>query len=341
MILLTGKEGLIHRTGKEIQNVFQNLFKQRGKWRQVVKENLARYYSKEAPKATNDRKMVICMFDGKIEHAGMTDRLRGIVSSYYICKELGYDFRIHFVHPFQLVDYLEPNVIDWRIDPALISYNADDSMAMYCGSNATLVEPFFQKLWFRKCFKEACKQVHVYTNALLLPRGDRFGELFKELFKLSPKLEENISHYTAPLGNGYYTMSLRFQRLLGDFHERDGYDISAEEQQKLMECCVNEIEKLHQSLDVTKKIMLMSDSMRFLEFAASRLSYVTYVPGRVLHIDFCDATPDDVNMKLFTDILLISRAERAFLLQTGKMYNSGFPRRAAQIGGVPFKHIRF
>ena len=66
-----------------------------------------------------------------------------------------------------------------------------------------------------------------------------------------------------------------------------------------MECCVNEIEKLHQSLDVTKKIMLMSDSMRFLEFAASRLSYVTYVPGRVLHIDFCDATPDDVNMKLF------------------------------------------
>jgi hypothetical protein len=61
----------------------------------------------------------------------------------------------------------------------------------------------------------------------------------------------------------------------------------------------------------------------------------------VQHIDFYDNTGDDVNIKLFADILIISRAERAFLLQTGRMYNSGFPRRAAQVGNVPFKHIRF
>jgi len=81
--------------------------------------------------------------------------------------------------------------------------------------------------------------------------------------------------------------------------------------------------------------------VRFLEYAASRLDYVSYVPGKVQHIDFYDNTGDDVNIKLFADILIISRAERAFLLQTGRMYNSGFPRRAAQVGNVPFKHIRF
>ena len=61
----------------------------------------------------------------------------------------------------------------------------------------------------------------------------------------------------------------------------------------------------------------------------------------MVHIDYQDETPDNINMKLFVDMLLISRADEAWLLQTDKMYNSGFPRRAAQITGIPFHHIRF
>ena len=91
----------------------------------------------------------------------------------------------------------------------------------------------------------------------------------------------------------------------------------------------------------TKKVVLMSDSIRFLEYAASQLDFIYYIPGKVQHIDFYKETPEDVNIKLFVDILMISRAEKAFLLQTGKMYNSGFPRRAAQVGNIPFRHIRF
>ena len=340
MILITGKDGLVHRTGKEIQNVFQNLFKQRGKWRRKAAE-MNHYYSVDAPRARNGQKLIIAMFDGHTEHCGLTDRLRGIVSAYDVARELGYDFRIHFVHPFLLSDYLLPNTYDWRIDPELISYHPDDSQLMYCGSNGTLVEPFFQRLWFRKCMREAQKQLHVYTNAHLLPRGRRFGQLLNELFRPSERLEQAVREATTGLEGGYYTMSLRFQRLLGDFHERDGVDISPEEQQLLMDRCVAKIDQLHARLDARKGVVLMSDSMRFLQYAASRLSYVRYVPGKVVHIDFCDQTPDDVNMKLFTDVLVISRAERVFLLQTGQMYNSGFPRRAAQVGNVPFRHIWF
>ena len=136
-------------------------------------------------------------------------------------------------------------------------------------------------------------------------------------------------------------MSLRFQRLLGDFVERDGTDISPEEQQQLMTRCVQKIAELRNTLDDTKKVVLMSDSIRFLEYAASQLDFIYYIPGKVQHIDFYKETPEDVNIKLFVDILMISRAEKAFLLQTGKMYNSGFPRRAAQVGNIPFRHIRF
>jgi hypothetical protein len=245
------------------------------------------------------------------------------------------------VSPFQLKDYLQPNHIDWTILPEDISYHTADSKVVYCGSNATLVEPFFQKLWLKKCFRQASKQAHVYTNAHLLPRGTRFGLLFNELFKPSQKVEDALTLHTSKLQGGYYTMSLRFQRLLGDFVERDGVDISPEEQQQLMTRCVQKIAELRNTLDDTKKVVLMSDSIRFLEYAASQLDFIYYIPGKVQHIDFYKETPEDVNIKLFVDILMISRAEKAFLLQTGKMYNSGFPRRAAQVGNIPFRHIRF
>ena len=339
MILIRGKEGLIHRTGKEIQNVFQNLFKQRGKWRCKAQE-VAHYYTTNAPHARNTRKQIICMYDGRMDHGGIADRLRGVVSSYYVCKQMGYDFRIFFNHPFRLDDYLVPAEVDWRIAKEDLCYNPDDAEAMFCGSNGTLVEPFFQKLWFRKRFRDARKQLHVYTNALLLPRSKRYGELFRELFRPSERLEKALQQYGEPLKGGYITVSLRFIGLLDDFTERDGKHISAEKQQLLMARCVAQIQKIHDR-HPEKKVLLTSDSTRFLRHAAGQLPFVYYIPGDVVHIDYQDETSDEINIKLFVDMFLISRADEAFLLQADKMYNSGFPRRAAQISGIPFHHVRF
>jgi hypothetical protein len=339
MVLIRGKEGILHRTGKEIQNVFQNLFKQRGKWRRKALE-VAPYYSADAPRAKNEQKQIICMYDGRMDHGGIADRLRGAVSSYYVAKEMGYDFRIFFDHPFRLEDYLIPCRVDWRIAPVDLCYNPQDAEPMFCGSNGTLVEPFFQKLWFRKRFREARKQLHVYTNALLLPRSKRYGELFRELFRPSDRLEKALRQYGEPLSGGYITVSLRFIGLLDDFTERDGKHISQEEQLRLMERCVAQVRKIHDR-HPGKKVLLTSDSTRFLRYAAERLPFVHYIPGDVVHIDYQDKTSDDINMKLFVDMYLISRADEAFLLQTDQMYNSGFPRRAAQISGIPFHHVRF
>lgn len=340
MILIRGKEGLIHRTGKEIQNVFQNLFKQRGKWRRQA-QTLDEYYTENAPRAKNTQKQIICMVDGRMHHGGLADRLRGIVSAYYVCKELGYDFKIHFVHPFHLEDYLVPNEVNWLIDENDICYNSKDAIPMFCGSNATLVEPFFQELWFKKKFKEPVKQVHVYTNAMLLPRGRRFHDYFNELFKPSEALDKALNKHVEPLKEGYYAMTFRFQQLLGDFKEEQQFTIlPPDEQQILMERCVAQIERQYAKLE-KKRVLLTSDSTKFLEYAKQRLNYVYVVSGTVAHMDWSTDIPFDVNLKSFVDFYTISRAEKAFLLQTGKMYNSGFPRRAAQVGNIPFKHIRF
>ena len=51
-------------------------------------------------------KMLIYMADGKMRHGGISDRLRGAVSVYKLCKKMGLVFKINFVHPFELNDYL-------------------------------------------------------------------------------------------------------------------------------------------------------------------------------------------------------------------------------------------
>ena len=340
MILITGKVGIVHQTGKEIQNVFQNLFKQRGKWRREAAK-LSPYYSMDAPRAQNERKQVICMFDGRMHHGGLADRLRGIISTYYVCKQKGYDFRIYFVHPFCLEDFLVPNKVDWRIKGSDISYHSQDAAPMFCGSNGTFVERGFQELWFKKKFGEDYAQVHVYTNALLLPRGRGFHDLFEELFRPSKALEEALKRYMEPLSEGYYAITLRFQQLLGDFQEGHYATLSSVEQQALMDRCVAQIQKIYHGLKNKKRILVTSDSSRFLDYADDKLDFVYVVHGTLAHMDWQTDIPFDVNLKSFVDLLMISRAKCAYLLQTGKMYNSGFPRRAAQIGGIPFHHVRF
>ncbi|MBQ7471813.1 MAG: hypothetical protein IJS97_05230 [Prevotella sp.] len=341
MILIRGKEGLIHRTGKDIQNVFQNLFVMRGRWQREGDELLI-HYSKDAPRATNKTKQIICMLDGKRKHGGMADRLRGIVSTYYIAKQLGYDFRINFVHPFPLIDYLVPNKVDWRISQEELCYNSEDAEPMFCGSQATHVETWFQKTWIRKRCLKAHKQLHVYTNAHILRLGNQFRNCFNELFRPSDALQKALDEQLALIGSEYDAMTFRFQQLLGDFIEESHFLIlSPEEAQKLMERCVEQIEKLHDKLKEKRRFLVTSDSVRFLKYASERLDYVYVVSGSLAHMDWTENIPFESNLKSFLDFYLISKAQRAFLFQTGKMYNSGFPRRAAQMGGVPFKHIRF
>ena len=338
---ILGHEGLLHSIGKEIQNVFQNLFKQRGKWRRKAAE-LDGYYSTDAPRAKNERKMVVYMVDGRTKHGGLADRLRGIISTYDVCKQLGYDFRIYFVHPFRLDDYLVPATFDWRVSEEELCYNPQDSSVVYCGSNGTHVELPFQRLYLKQCMQKATKQVHVYTNAHLLQRGGKFSQRFNELFRPSPALQEALDTHLANLntGGGYVTMTLRFQQLLGDFKEDNYTTLEPAAQQELIDRCINKIEELHRAIP-DKKVLVTADSNRFLEEASRRLDFVYVVHGKVAHMDWSENIPFEVNLKSFLDLMMISRAERAYLLQTGLMYNSGFPRRAAQIGNIPFCHVKF
>ena len=138
-------KGILHLERKKVRYMLQNLFRQRGIWRNIA-QRLAPYYTANAPRAKNSRKQIICMYDGRMHHCGISDRLRGAVSAYYIARQMGYDFRIFFVHPFRLEDYLMPNEVDWRITKEELCYNLEDAAPMFCGCNPTFAEHFFEKL---------------------------------------------------------------------------------------------------------------------------------------------------------------------------------------------------
>lgn len=340
MILFFGKEGVFHVVGKDIQNIAQNLFKQRMKWRREIKKYVAINYTADKPKATNTNKTVVCMIDGKMKHGGLGDRIRGIISVYSVCKSLSLDFKIYFDSPFNILDFFIPNQCDWKISKEELCYNSEDALPLFCGSNGTHVEPPFQRRWFVKNFNLDVKQIHVYTNAHLL-RNRNFKKAFDELFKPTHILEESIKNFENEIGGRYISITCRFQQLLGDFEEGD-YDVLTKEEQKaLIDAAVKNVDKIHNSYKENLPVAVTSDSIKFLNYITSKLPYVHTVKGKLVHMDYTEAHATATHLKSFTDMMVISKAEKVFLLKSEKMYNSGFPRIAALIGGKPFKLVRF
>ena len=57
--------------------------------------------------------MLIISIDGRRNTQGLADRFSGIVSMYALSKALNVPFRCMFIHPFNLTDFLQPNIYDW------------------------------------------------------------------------------------------------------------------------------------------------------------------------------------------------------------------------------------
>lgn len=245
MILTKGKESLLWQAARAVKYFIRNCTVQRRLWREDIERHVADSYSGDMPRTTNSEKEVIVMLDGKMQHGGISDRLRGIVSVYSICKEMGIRFRIHFVSPFPLEEFLEPSAVDWRIDPAEISYNSEDSLPIYCGTDYPLVDRPFQRKWLRDNFGKDVRQIHVYTNAFLV-RGSAFRAHFDELFKMSPVLRQSIDRLRQEIEPKYIAITTRFQSLLGDFKEGNCQALGEADRLRLMQAAAVEVEKIHQ-----------------------------------------------------------------------------------------------
>lgn len=299
-------------------------------------------YSAKANVKLHENKRVVCIFDGKIKNGGLADRLRGIVSVYEVCKEQNIDFKIIFIHPFKLTEFLIPNKINWEIKENELNYNTTITDLCYIDTKTgSDDEAKKQKQWFRREFKRKYKEFHVRTNATFSYNGD-YTALFNELFKPSQQLQTSIEKQKEILGTTYISTSFRFMNLLDDFNETAELHnkLTKEEQNELIAKNIEQLQLLHKQ-HPSIRILVNSDSTTFLN-KAKELEYVYVIPGNVTHIDGKNSSKKyEAYEKTFLDFFMIANAERIYLLRTEQMYNSGYPFAASKIYNKPFEKIEF
>lgn len=280
---------------------------------------------------------IIFMCDGRLYHGGLTDRLKGILSTYYLAKKFKKPFYINWISPFQLEKYLMPNCYDWRVSPEDINYDKRSSYPLVFSE----YPPKYYKrrnilsyLIFMKWLHGKNRDKHVYTN-FYFPRK-QFPILYNELFKLTPLLSSQIDRHLVKLGNHYWSFSFRFHCLLGDFNDIiDCPPLEPKDAEELINKNINEFVSLAKMLPEGYKCFITSDSQTFLKRIKLIDPRIYIVQGHISHIDLDKGTENDWS-KLFIDQNLIMRSEKVFLLKTGNMYKSGFAKFAALIGGKEF-----
>ena len=304
------------------------------------KELKSKYYSENNrnPEEIQNKTEVVFMVDGRFIHGGLTDRLRGITSIYHYCKENNIRFYINHIYPFDLSLFLEPNKYDWEIDKNEITYNSRQAIPIII--NDWQFDIRLHKKYINKVISHnPNKQIHIYSNTPYYKQY--FQEDFKDLFRTSNKLQKRIDDILKEIGQPYVAMVLRFQQLLGDFKETGYKTLSKEKQNLLIQHCINKIKEIQNNKHKDKLVLITSDSTTFLQRISAELDFVRIISGKVVHMDHTSDASDEVYMKSFVDLFVLSKAEKIYLLQTGDMYHSGFAKQAAMIENVAYQEIIF
>lgn len=306
-----------------------------------ARRKLARYYSCSGQSCDCSRQTAVFMADGKINHGGLADRLRGIASCYDAAHSSGRVFKIHFTSPMPLENYLVPATVDWTIPPSRLSFDPSFSKAFFseqCGYSET--ERQFQLHRISRIMASPLAQVHIYTNADTLTPS-RFAEVFHLLFRPSQQVADAVNKIKTLLKPGYISVSARFLDLLGDFSEPHPIrkPLADVQRSTLITNCLKKISELHSHYN--SHIFVASDSPTFLS-AVGALPYCHTVPGTTAHLDTTEAlASEDAHLKTFVDFFAIAGASGSFLLKGPGMYPSNFPVRAAETAGREVRILEF
>lgn len=280
-------------------------------------------------------KGVVCMCDGRIDHGGPTDRLRGILTTYREAQRRGIPFYISWTAPFDLSDYLVPATFDWRIAPESLGDSLSEVLPVIIDDLPDLESG----IRLRGALDGGRPQIQVYSNADNA-RGE-YARLYREVFRPSPMVQAEVDRHLAVLGTEYYAFTFRFLSLLGDFTDWDKTRLSDAESEAFMLKVAAEFDRIAARLPQNCRILLTADSRRFLDFMSPRDPRIYIVPGEVRNIALCAGTYREAWLKTFVDQQLLMHARHVWLMRTGGMYPSGFPRFAAEVGGVPFTDHHF
>ncbi|MBR1732788.1 MAG: hypothetical protein IJ729_03480 [Alloprevotella sp.] len=268
-------------------------------------------------------------------HGGWADRLKHILTVYRASKDTGRDFRILHTYPFPLDEYLLPASHDWRIDPREVSYDAALCRPCYVRSPRRYPDSRAYEAWrLRRILAGGDACVHVFGRYMAVPE-EEFPVLFRELFRPAPALADALGAVRAELGGRYVSAVFRFLHALGDPMDAIFRELPAAGKERLVQTCLQALEGFLREYPA-HRILVCSDSAVFLERVRALGDGRLYViPGRPVHPEQDLSATYAERLRVFTEFLAISRAERVFNVVAPGMYRSGFPLCAALAGGRP------
>ena len=291
--------------------------------------------------------LVVCMCDGRFRSGGLGDRIHGILSLYVFCKDKSIPFKVNFCEPFRLKEYLEPNEVDWDIEPEELCYDLQGTkpIMMACsfkvnGGTQQQEADYMYRYLENVIKKNSRKEYHIYTNMHYACRPDMYSVLFHKLFKPSKPLVDAINWNKKQIGCKYISVTLRFQNLLGDFAEGKYPTLPSNKQNMLIAKVKVKIEELHARKHPETKVLVTSDSRRFLD-EIDQEDWTYTIPGKLVHMSYTPIHDFETHLKSFVDLFMLADAEKLYLLVTDDMFHSGFAESAALINNRPYEVIQF
>ena len=172
-------------------------------------------------------------------------------------------------------------------------------------------------------------------------RQGHYAGLFRELFRPTPLVQREVDRHLKELGAKYHAFSFRFIGLLGDFHDQQEDRLLPGEAEAFLAKVADEFRKELKAVPEGHRVLVATDSPTFLSLAPKLDPRIYVVEGDLKHLDMSPGDYREAWLKTFVDQFLLMHASKVTLMRTGRMYRSGFPRFAAEVGGVPFADHAF
>jgi hypothetical protein len=294
------------------------------------------YLSRISFKDSTQKQIVFCC-DGYVNHGGLVDRLKGIISFYYISELTNCDFKIHFVSPVKLDNYFIPNNKSWVPNKKDLLWNPFQCKILYL-----IDDHEFNPIAITN---NSAQKYFVYSNVDYLSKivntsnyniNILWGVLFNKLFKPSKILYDTIDEYKLP--DNRIAFHARFTSILGDFKDVVDKRLDSKRANSLMKSCKDLIDYKVGDLDV-KNIFIYSDSCIFLDYIKKNTQY-TVLDGKVLHLDLNKADDSIGNhLKTFVDFISMAESEKIYLVRIQEMYNSQFSLYSSRVYNRYFEII--
>ena len=301
---------------------------------------LLRYLSYlHIPKKSLQSETVFFIVDPCVKQAGLADRLKAIVCTYYIAKYNDFSFKLYFRFPFDLEKYLLPNKVDWHCELKELDKSIFSSrLGRYLGE---LPIPILKKgrqyhyYWYRG--KDLLRYLYSDEKDGEEKWKNSFNCCFNELFQLSPYLS-NLVDKVGLTPRTYISVHFRFVNSLGVFEGnlKKFPVLSSEKQSVLINKCLNYLDEIAKE-NIGMPIVVFSDSMKFLNICKSN-GYDNIGGGSIGNVAFSNGVESED--KTMVDFFIIGRSYKVYSVVLPGMYGGVFSEYAALIGNAQFQRLK-